>query len=105
MNYLTMGDVVDAVCREFNVTTDDIFGRSRKRDAVHPRQAAMAMCIGLAGKSTTQTGKFLGGRDHTTVMHGRDAHRNRCQRDFEYREKSHRAFEALLDTATKRASQ
>lgn len=42
---------------------------SRERQYTHPRQAAMALALRLAGRSTPDIGRVFGNRDHTTVIH------------------------------------
>jgi chromosomal replication initiator protein len=48
----------------------EIQGRSRTRDIVAPRQVAMYLMREETGTSLVEIGQQLGGRDHTTVMHG-----------------------------------
>jgi chromosomal replication initiator protein len=63
-------DVVNAVCRFFRVDQRALRGKSRTRDIVTPRQVAMYLLREEAGLSLSDIGRELGGRDHTTVLHG-----------------------------------
>lgn len=67
---LTAADVLGAVVRHYNVSVKDLQGRSRTRDIVAPRQAAMYLLREETGLSLVDIGQQLGNRDHTTVMHG-----------------------------------
>ncbi|MBC7237394.1 MAG: hypothetical protein H5T69_16255, partial [Chloroflexi bacterium] len=52
--------------------SDDITGRRRTRDIAMARQVVMYLARELTPMSLPQIGQALGGRDHTTVMHGCD---------------------------------
>ena len=45
-------------------------GKQRDREIVWPRQVAMYLMRGEHRSPLLQIGMALGGRDHTTVMHG-----------------------------------
>lgn len=62
--------VVAAVARHYRLSPDDLRGRSRRRTAATARAMAMYLCRRLIGSHLHQIGKYLGGRDHTTVLHG-----------------------------------
>jgi len=49
-----------------------IKSRSRTSEVAFPRQLAMYLACKLTELSTTDIGKAFGGRDHTTVIHGRE---------------------------------
>lgn len=76
----TMREIAEFVAGKHNLTVADLKGPSRERKFAHPRQEAMwLMCQatntdGSKRFSRPQIGRFLGGRDHTTVMHGERAH-------------------------------
>jgi chromosomal replication initiator protein len=63
-------DVINAVVGHFGVSIKELQGRSRTRDIVAPRQVAMYLMREEIGTSLVEIGQQLGGRDHTTVMHG-----------------------------------
>lgn len=66
---MRMRDIVEAVAISSGLTVTQIVGPDRTAKASHPRQRAFLLCK-RAGFSTTQIGRFFGGRDHTTVLHG-----------------------------------
>jgi chromosomal replication initiator protein len=66
----TPGDVVDAVASQFGVEVRDIRGSRRSKEFVLPRQVAMYLLREETEASLKEIGIQLGGKDHTTVMHG-----------------------------------
>lgn len=62
--------IIKVVAKFYNVTMTDM--RSRRRLAVlsRPRQVAMYLCRQLTIRSLPEIGRHLGGKDHTTVLHG-----------------------------------
>ncbi len=67
---VTASQVVEAVVRHYGVTPRELSGRSRTREIVLPRQVAMYLLREETDASLVEIGHELGGRDHTTVMHG-----------------------------------
>ena len=66
---LSMEDVVRKVVEVTGVNENSIVGKSRKKEIVEARQAAMFLCRNLLDASLSNVGMHFGGRDHTTVMH------------------------------------
>jgi chromosomal replication initiator protein len=66
----TAADVVEAVARHFEIAEKDLKGRARTRNVVVPRQVAMYLLREETDISLEEIGRAIGGRDHTTVMHG-----------------------------------
>lgn len=81
----TMAQIVADVAFERDVSEGDLIGPSRARWISHPRQEAMWRCYeehranGLRVYSLPSIGRFFGGRDHTTVLHGIRAHEKRIK--------------------------
>lgn len=67
---LTPEHVLEAVMRYYQVTPTDLRGPGRRRDLVIPRQVAMFLMRAETGSSLVEIGQRLGGRDHSTVLHG-----------------------------------
>ncbi|MBE3558683.1 MAG: chromosomal replication initiator protein DnaA [Ktedonobacteraceae bacterium] len=67
---LTPADILAGVCRYYNIDSQLIRGKQRDRDIVWPRQVAMYLMREETDASLLQIGAELGGRDHTTIMHG-----------------------------------
>ena len=73
----TMADIVARVAAEHGLSVKDIKGNSLRKKHTMPRQQAMWEIAQQERWSLTGVGRFLGGRDHTTVLHGIRAHERR----------------------------
>ncbi|MFZ5859081.1 MAG: chromosomal replication initiator protein DnaA [Chloroflexota bacterium] len=62
--------VIDVVARFFNLSADKLLSADRSKNVSMPRQLAMYILREDVKASLPQIGEFVGGRDHTTVMHG-----------------------------------
>lgn len=58
------------ICRAFKVSAKDLHANRRHRNVVFARQAMMYWATRLTTLSLPQIGRLMGGRDHTTVLHG-----------------------------------
>lgn len=67
---ITNSGILDVVCDHFSVSKEDMLSSKRNKELVHPRHIAMYLMRNMTDSSLDQIGDFLGGRDHTTVMHG-----------------------------------
>jgi chromosomal replication initiator protein len=67
---VNMNSILKAVCNYYSVKSVDVKGKSRTKDLVTPRQIAMYLIKDITKTPLMSIGDFLGGRDHTTVMHG-----------------------------------
>ena len=54
----------------FHITKEQMISKSRSNDIAKPRQIAMYLCKNMTGVSLENIGELLGGRDHSTVIHG-----------------------------------
>jgi len=62
-------EVIDAVCRFYDISNKDLIGSSRKKELVWPRQIAIYIMREELRTSYPSIGHEMGGRDHTTAMH------------------------------------
>ncbi len=67
---LSTTEVLQGVCAYYNIDIERIRGKQREREVVWPRQVAMYLMRQETSASLLQIGTELGGRDHTTIMHG-----------------------------------
>lgn len=67
---LSADTVIATVARHFSVTMDDLRGKSRNHQIAWARQVAMYLLREETDASLFVIGRQLGGRDHTTIMHG-----------------------------------
>ena len=66
----TRKSVLLRVCWFYGVSPREVSGPSRSREIVLARKAAMYWMRELCGSSYPEIGRRLGGRDHTTALHG-----------------------------------
>ena len=62
--------VVAAVCQHYNMESSALRGKQRDKEIVLPRQVAMYLLRTETAASLPQIGEVLGGRDHSTILHG-----------------------------------
>lgn len=62
--------ILSEVAGYYGLAVDDLVARNRRRTVSVPRQVAMYLLIHEIGLPPTQVGRLLGGRDHSTVIHG-----------------------------------
>lgn len=62
--------VLEKTADYYDISYTDIVGTKRSREVVVPRQVAMFIMREELGMSFPRIAKSLGGKDHTTIMHG-----------------------------------
>ncbi len=63
-------DVVRVVCEHFNIKPTQLKGTKRDAALVKARHICMYLLKEKLGLTHVEIGNLLGGRDHTTIMHG-----------------------------------
>lgn len=66
-------DIIRLVANRYGVSVNDLLGPRRQAHLTRPRQAAYWLAH-KAGWSYANIANAIGGRDHTTVMHGCRTH-------------------------------
>lgn len=61
--------IMEIVSVYYNLSFDELCGKSRKQEIVRPRQVAMYLLRNENNASFPSIGQQFGGRDHTTAMH------------------------------------
>ncbi|MCC8059965.1 MAG: chromosomal replication initiator protein DnaA [Clostridiales bacterium] len=69
---VTPEKIIQVVSDHFNLTPLDILSQKRTKEIVYPRQIAMYLCRHMTNVPLQEIGRVLGGRDHTTIIHGID---------------------------------
>lgn len=62
--------IIQIVADHFGLTPLDIYSQKRNKEIVYPRQIVMYLCRNMTSVALQSIGKSLGGRDHTTIIHG-----------------------------------
>ncbi|WP_052887811.1 chromosomal replication initiator protein DnaA [Thermogemmatispora carboxidivorans] len=91
---LTVREVLEGVCRYYNVDPEQLRGKARDREIVWPRQVAMYVMREQTDASLLQIGAELGGRDHTTIMHGWE----KVQAEMATNDRVRREIAAVIET-------
>ena len=82
---LSSKDVVSVVVNYFDISTASLFGPSRQKELVVPRQIAMYLLREELKSSYPSIGHDMGNRDHTTAMHAYEKIRNAIDSDEKIR--------------------
>lgn len=67
---LRVADVVRATCIHFGYSQMEMTSGRRNRALVSARQVGMYVARTMTPKSHAQIGRYFGGRDHSTIIHG-----------------------------------
>ena len=62
--------IIQVVAEHYNLTTSDLLSQRRSKEISYPRQVAMYLCRNMTETPLQEIGKAMGGRDHTTIIHG-----------------------------------
>lgn len=82
---ISIDDILNTVCKHFNLEGNAIHTKSRKREVVQARQIAMYLAKAYTDYSTSKIGKFIGGKDHATVLHACKTVKGQCEVDKTFR--------------------
>ena len=83
--------IIDVVCEHFGITLDQIKSKSRSNDIAKPRQIAMYLSKNMTDASLDSIGSLLGGRDHSTIIHGI----NKITDEYESNENIHNSIDTI----------
>ena len=67
---VTAQQVLSNVARHYGLSSEQILGRNRTASVAQARQVAMYLLVSALGMPPTGAGRFLAGRNHSTVIHG-----------------------------------
>ncbi|MEW6535310.1 MAG: chromosomal replication initiator protein DnaA [Candidatus Auribacterota bacterium] len=67
---VTIDSILRFLADQFDIRVQDLLAKGRTKNIALPRQIAMYLSRNLTSNSLPEIGKALGGRDHTTIMHG-----------------------------------
>ncbi|MDD6735666.1 MAG: chromosomal replication initiator protein DnaA [Clostridiales bacterium] len=69
---ITPQKIIESVSSFYNISEDELLGKSKQKNIAFPRQVAMYLCKTLTDMNFVMIAKALGNRDRTTVMYGVD---------------------------------
>ena len=67
---LGLQQIRNAVCAYYGVPVAEVLSMRRTQKIMRPRHVLFYLCRVLTVCSLPQIGRFLDGRDHTTILHG-----------------------------------
>lgn len=83
--------VIEIVAEHFNISTDQMISKNRSNEIARPRQIAMYLCKNMTDTPLETIGALLGGRDHSTIIHGI----KKITGEYENNETSHNLIETI----------
>lgn len=83
--------VIEIVSEHFNISTDQMISKNRSNEIARPRQIAMYLCKNMTDTPLETIGALLGGRDHSTIIHGI----KKITNEYENNETSHNLIETI----------
>jgi len=87
--------VIAAVASHFKIKTGELLGPCRRKELVVPRQITMYLLREELELPLVKVGELIGGRDHTTIIHGVDKIGKRFSLDSQLRHEIMLIKEAL----------
>lgn len=66
----TINEIVNAVCKSYNIDPGLVRLRTNKREIVEPRQLCVTLLVFMLKMTTKNAGKEMGGFYHATVLNG-----------------------------------
>jgi len=62
--------VLKSIQKFYHIPIEDLVSRKRNKEVIKPRHVAMYILKNVVGLSYPEIGRELGGKDHTTIIHG-----------------------------------
>ncbi|MGN0351104.1 MAG: chromosomal replication initiator protein DnaA [Roseburia sp.] len=86
--------IIEVVSEHFQISLDQMISKNRSSQIARPRQIAMYLCKTMTDTPLDSIGSLLGGRDHSTIIHGV----NKVSEEYETNEDT----KNLIDTIKKK---
>ncbi len=83
--------IIEIVAEHFQKTPEQLISKSRSSDIVKPRQIAMYLCKNMTDTSLSAIGEVLGGRDHSTIIHGIE----KIETEYKAKEETQKLIETI----------
>ena len=85
----TVSEIKNTICDYYNITKEQLVGKTRTSSVTNPRFIAIYLCRILLNMTYEEIGKEFGNRDHTTIL-------NACTK-IEELEKTNQAFKLAIN--------
>jgi chromosomal replication initiator protein len=83
---ITASQMIETISAIYNLTHEEILGKSREKKISHPRQIIMYLMREELKMSYPAIGDELGGRDHTTAIHAHEKISQEIENDLKLRQ-------------------
>jgi chromosomal replication initiator protein len=83
--HITPSQVIETVAKFYSISVPEMVSASRNKELVQPRQIAMYLIRQETDASLPEIGGLLGGRDHTTIIHGVERVKDRLESEEQLR--------------------
>ena len=90
---ITPENIINVVCDHYNISIEDVKSPKRNKELSHPRQMIMYLCRSMTNATYKEIASFLGGRDHSTIMHGERTITDLIEKD----EATRRTIETIIN--------
>ncbi|MBE6009913.1 MAG: chromosomal replication initiator protein DnaA [Lachnospiraceae bacterium] len=78
--------IMEVVAEHFSITVDQLMSKSRTKDIALPRQIVMYLCKNMTSLPLESIGRLIGGRDHSTILHGVNKVKDEFDKDKDFRQ-------------------
>lgn len=82
---ISKDEILEIIAEECCIKVSDIANKTRKREVINGRFIFCGIMKEHFGYSLKKIGEFVGGRDHTTVIHSIEKYNDRYQTEEHYR--------------------
>ena len=69
---ITPERIINVVSEHYKLNEKDLISAKKNKELAYPRQIIMYLCSELTDATQSAIGEALGGRDHATIIHGRN---------------------------------
>lgn len=83
VHVIRVQEIIKVVAKHYGVSMMDLLSARRTKDVVRVRHIAMYLAKNLTLRSLPEIGRQMGGRDHTTILHGVRKVTNRLEKQPE----------------------
>lgn len=83
--------ILEVVAEHFDISLEEIKGSSRARKLSYPRQIAMYLIYNITNSNYVDIAKLLGGKNHTSVLHGY----KKIQEDYQTKEETRQSIDII----------
>ena len=83
--------IIEMVSEHYQISVDQMISKNRSSAVARPRQIAMFLCKDMTSSPLEAIGSLLGGRDHSTIIHGA----NKIADEYNSDEELHKQIDAI----------